>query len=600
MSTKQVREIQIRVTGKYEAGETFRQAQNDMQRTIPRTKNAYGVGALPSRINRYSPSEQADRNTLAGLYRDVRAGRGGPALGSYETNIGRVSNRNPYVGEGSTRRGGLAGIADDACGLRRMMNMGGALVIADQVGRALQRIPDVAKQFEEHLKYGGTRTEAFAQAMAETLPGVGELAKGFQAVGSWLKDSVGEGSIVDQLTGWGTDAAKARRKADADETAKMRADMTRRRDEERKPIIEGGRRAAQEAADMNRLTGLRGTALETAQAQLEYEQELREIDKLGAGKGKLNTEQQDQLKAQLDARREAAERKRNDRLKQIAEQEHERIMQAETEHGQRMQALRDEQEQKRLQADGRQREARIAAVQADAKKEQQAAAERFNQSMKAAGEEADPVKRQMAEADAQRRWAEERVAIERGSAAEIARINDEANKAKLQKEQEHADAMGQIKTSAAAQALRNAGKDAQAERMELDAQFERTLREISQRAERDAGADKENAGAIRQRASEEAQAAAGEYATSLEALKQREQEDARRFAQKSIKTVEGSNHLLTGVVGLRGPEVKAATDTAKSTAQAAKHLEAMGKDIAALLALLAKGGVLAPMPATGA
>lgn len=59
---------------------------------------------------------------------------------------------------------------------------GGALFIANEIGRALQKIPEVMDRWRDIVTTGGTQLEAFAEALANAVPVVGELARGFQSV----------------------------------------------------------------------------------------------------------------------------------------------------------------------------------------------------------------------------------------------------------------------------------------------------------------------------------------------------------------------------------------------------------------------------------
>jgi hypothetical protein len=80
---------------------------------------------------------------------------------------------------------------------------GGALAITNVIGNALQKLPETIDQFTRNIANGQTKTEAFATALAESVPLIGDLAKGFRAVldvvggttgrsEAWMKEQAAE------------------------------------------------------------------------------------------------------------------------------------------------------------------------------------------------------------------------------------------------------------------------------------------------------------------------------------------------------------------------------------------------------------------------
>jgi hypothetical protein len=128
-----------------------------------------------------------ERAALARRYRDIRAWRSAsdPDAMPEELRIATSTWRAP-VSRGS--RNPITRIAEQAEKFNKLFNVAGAGIIADRVGRSLQRLPEITDQYRESLKNGYTKSEAAGQALAELVPGAGELAKGFRAAYDWLAD----------------------------------------------------------------------------------------------------------------------------------------------------------------------------------------------------------------------------------------------------------------------------------------------------------------------------------------------------------------------------------------------------------------------------
>ena len=234
----------------------------------------------------------------------------------------------------------------------------GALGFVTALGVKLQGVPGVVEKFQEHIKFGGTKVEAWAQAVADTVPVIGELAKGFRAVGDVIYDEV--------ITNRG---AQRRAKEERNATREVRARIEQGNERRRRPIIEAGEAGARDARRDIRLSGLEGPARERMEAQLDFEEEQRKIKDLESKRGTLNLDQQNKLREQTGQMRLAAERKLEDRLAQIQKEQGQKAFDAARGFREQAQAADDEALQARLRSKQKFLDAEIAQIRASGNKE---------------------------------------------------------------------------------------------------------------------------------------------------------------------------------------------------------------------------------------
>src|SRR5688500_15902002 len=79
--------------------------------------------------------------------------------------------------QGIKQQATAAGLAADSS-MVGLIRGGGALAAASMLGQAMQRMPEAVREFKVQLATGTTKTEVFAQSLANSLPIVGEFAKG--------------------------------------------------------------------------------------------------------------------------------------------------------------------------------------------------------------------------------------------------------------------------------------------------------------------------------------------------------------------------------------------------------------------------------------
>jgi hypothetical protein len=465
------------------------------------------------KVNR-TASEQNDRDQRAALLRDLRDPLSD--LGMRKSRAGFGGGRGSSGGGGGggggegSGGGGLFGKIKDlgkqSGDLGKLLKLGGALAIADQIGQALQGVPEAAEKFRQGLKNGGSKSELFASSLADALPGIGSLAKGFQAAGQ---------AIEEAITG-----AEGRRKRKEEDKATRDA-IKSNRDAKRGAITSESDQLAQDAGrtlEDAAAAALTGKRRGEEQARLAYERELEAINKDNGKTAGLTTEQQDQFKANQEKRRQAAAAKYTQDLAATAETEKQRRVGVEREQEDAVDAIREAGARRRLEQAGNETELQVAEIE-----------QRRDAELKAVRRGVEDVTREYgqgsAEAiEAERLAGERRAALAQDSAEAVAEIRRKAREAEADEERNHQENITQAEAQIAGIRLQAAGRGAEAEKLALKEQLREKLAAIQASAEeqlKKAGGDAAKKAEIERRAAEDAAAATGVYEANADAINNR-------------------------------------------------------------------------------
>lgn len=222
-----------------------------------------------------------------------RAARGaGPARGGGPQTFGG------FLG-GLNRQAQAAGIGGEGSFVG-LLRGGGALFGVNQVGIALQALPDELGKFRSSLRTGGTVTEGFASVVADTIPVVGNLAKGFRGLFDFVSDLV-----------TGRD-----RQREEQERADARAGaVTRqRRDAKREGILFDVAEETRKERGQDRVLSFQNEFnRQRAEIENEFREKMLELDRKSHQRSALSPDQQLRFDQDIQQQREFARRRRTDR-----------------------------------------------------------------------------------------------------------------------------------------------------------------------------------------------------------------------------------------------------------------------------------------------
>jgi hypothetical protein len=114
-------------------------------------------------------------------------------------------------------------------GFSKLVRGLGAVAIAREIGDRMQRLPEIIDAYHEAMRQGATKTGAATEAVADAIPAVGELAKGFRAVGAVIRDEI--------LSNRGNEARKREEQQDLRD---IRVRQLEANEHKRLPIIRSG------------------------------------------------------------------------------------------------------------------------------------------------------------------------------------------------------------------------------------------------------------------------------------------------------------------------------------------------------------------------
>lgn len=309
----------------------------------PALMNFGAAARTPLRAVDRSGDEQAIRDAMAGRIRGMReqtrraqfseevnrrmfgesAAPAAERPGLSAADFGRGSARSAAGRSGRTpeEQNWYKALKSQTEGLEKMSKVVrgvGALAIVGEVGRMFQALPEAQKKYYENLQTGMTRTQAFASAVADAVPVVGELARGFQGLWTALTTSA--------------DEVKAQAKKEQLNENKAIRESLRDANNRRRGVLMGEADATSKAA-------LRQSEVDTARNDVErgqiaarhrYEDEIAAANDLAGRAGTMGkTEDQDRVRAAAQNRRIAAEQSYRKQLDDIQAAEREKVFEAE-------------------------------------------------------------------------------------------------------------------------------------------------------------------------------------------------------------------------------------------------------------------------------
>jgi hypothetical protein len=455
----------------------------------------------PARRPRFDAATQAQRLADAQLTKDIRSGA--------REQIAESTRRRALLGDADLERNGFAGrefmrgvqaggprgsarlgeaeaslykrMKDNTEGLERMLKVvrgvGAAGALAEGariVGEGLKRLPEVTVEYREAMKNGASATGFWSQKLADTLPGIGDLAKGFRAIydaGQYLAEKA-------------KDEYEQRRK-EIDATLEKGRQRERDRQSVVRPVLEASGNAAQSAMANRRLFMTRGDERARVEAQLAYEAEVRQIghDTLSGSDltqsereaaSRLHDDERLKLNQQRDARLAEAERRRAEAVYNIDLGSAQR--QTEQEHAQqdRLFQIKSEGGQRDLQLSGYLASARLAALRDE---NQQAITELGRRYHEETRDLKDGSQEKVA---AERRYREELAALRAKGYADEAAQREQDRREDAASGRAFARAIEGTQAQAIADRLRAAGASEDADKVQRAEAHRQRLREIDE------------------------------------------------------------------------------------------------------------------------
>lgn len=630
IASAETRKIELILEGKDKASAVFSRASSNLKREAKEMQQAYagfgGEGLLEkagvSRKSggRFSSGEQDVRDTLAGRIRAMRDSArraqvqaevnsrlfGSPAgktQGQLETERFKAAFDAGGI-EGA--KGGTRGVSaatkrkireqeenyykslkEQTDGLEKASKLIrgiGALGIVGEVGRVLQGVPDTIERFRENLRFGATKTQAFASAFADAIPVIGDLAKGIKATMEAINDARFGKSAEKQI-----EESKASDQQNRDIRDRLRDAKNAKNGQ----IIGAGREAGQGAEDSLRLAGLTGDKRSAMEARIALEAKLRDASALeGSARGLSSTDAQDKVKAQAQRVREAAQAEFQDKLNKLDSEAMEKSLAQDEEHRQRIKQSQAQTQQEQLQQQGKFLEAKLSQIRDEYDNEVAEIQKRQLEEQKGM----DPNDPRFAQAD--KRASQALSEADDRQRAKEANVLQQDRIENAKAERAHQNEVLNIRSAAAVERLRVAGREKEAERLELAAQLEQRLQQIKDNLADEISQHAENAPALRKRASEDAAAAREQFDVDVEAASARRDE---QFRSRVSSGFTGESRLRTGATGeFQSPQL---TETRKQTELVKKSNELI-KDqndkLGQLIAVLGGGGAkVAILPLNG-
>jgi hypothetical protein len=578
-------------------------AQNVASAQTTAASGGGGAVAGPAVRPRFDAEAQAIRDKAAGRIRAMRdaaararidegadailngprsATKAGPDLN------GADFGRGQFRSGGTLSRmkdgpGGLQALNQQSESLGKLLKLGGAVGLAAALGQKLQQLPEVADEFRASLKSGSTKSEAYASALAATIPGIGDLAKGFRA-------------LYDTLT----ESASDRKKREDKQAQSDNVAQREKRDESRRPFFEAADAAGLNAKYRRRVSGLEGPKRESAQIQADLDRELDEIKKQrkrfdGMGDDPSAVNARKQLDQQAAAAQEEAADKRRamdkqSRLKDRADLEQYKGW--ELDAAQDVQAKREQVRKADLEQNGQYLTARLVEIKAATDREIADLARKRDEERKAFEADAMTGRAASVIGDNPDARFNRRAAAARAAQAAQERAEREQERREVEKaETDHAGKVADIQASLAAKRLRDVKKDAEADRLEIQRGLAKQLEDIKANADEQLHQHAERGPQIRRQAAELARLAAEDARVSMDEVADREAQERMRFRPAGASMLTGDLRRMSGLIGATAvggekeklnQQVKLTERTAKAGEAAKASLDSIKTDIATL------------------
>lgn len=598
MAETQKRRIDIQITGADNgasaAMKDVGQAAQKMAGDVQRASAAASSGAVngPAVRGRFDADTQLIRDKMAGRIRAMRdAGKraqieeqvnarifgqpaapapGLPAL--TDADFGRSASRyRAPIGGAGRNAGMLKSITQEGEQLTRMANLvrgAGALAVVSQFGQALQRLPELMEKWKERASVGVTVTENLATSIADAVPVIGDLAKGFKAV-------------LDELSG-AADLDRARKREEA--YKKEVEGMKSRRDTARQPFLDAASRGAEEAGYRRKLVGKEGDDLVRAQAGVDLERELKEIEGVRAKVRTMGDDQRLPAEAQLAQREAVARAEHRAKLDALDRASNKRTIEDARQVGEfgaesaeLLARKAEEARQLDLANQGRHLQAKLAALDAAAEQEIRALRKKHDEEEKALA--ADPVNGRGASSvrdNAAKRLEDETAAVRANQKRQRETMEEADRREREETETQHGRRMLDSQTDLVARRLAMEGKDQEAQQLLARRAYQKRLEDIHANLEEQVRAHKEREPELRQQAREQAEAAAQEYALTQEEIAAA-RADTFRVGLPGGVAADSPLKGLIGPLGLAGGAGSPADRTAKGVEKTNEHLAKLNK-----------------------
>jgi hypothetical protein len=552
------------------ASATFNRVAKNAEGAVRRTTQTYDLGAI-RKVDR-TAEQQSARDARAEVLRARRERR-------FDTGAdGGISGAGYQRTPAASGPTGIRKIAQQSEDLGKALRLGGALVIADRIGQAMQGIPEALQKYRESLRNGATKTQAAAEAVADIIPGVGSLAKGFRS----LKDAADDFFFPER-------SGAKRKQQEQKDLAETRRKIQEDRDAKRQPIIDRGNEMALDAQRRGRLVGKLGAERETEEAKIGYDEQLRQIADLESKKRTLSLDQQEQLDKQIATMRTTAAAELNDKLDRIRKQDFSRIRAEQVATEQALAAAQAEVRNSQLQLDGRYHTAALEQIRRAGDEEIKALNDQYDQKTALLDENSAEAKFLAEQRDQQI------AAIHQRSRQQEAAAETQYQREQQRRQQDHNARMQAAESGLLQRRLQILGRSADAERVAIAEKLRQRLEEIEQQRQLDIQQDAEQTDAINRRARQQAQAAQEEFGVDSEEAQRRQ---AARFRPSRGGVSFGAdNHFLSGAgnQGAANPLIEPSRQTAAAAKKTNEYLKDVASDIAKLLAAVTGGKTPIPL-----
>jgi hypothetical protein len=484
-------------------------------------------------------AEQAERDARAAKLRGIRDyasqakadGASDFGLTDADFNRGRARTGRSAGGEDQDLYHRLKKTLDPIENSFKVLAGIGATGVLVDIGRAMQGLPDAVDRYHASIREGTPVYQAQAKVIADAIPVVGELAKGFRAAYDAVYKFTPQGQAEDH---------RQRIKDEKDAQAKDREDIRSRRDAAREAVLNPIREAGKDDVFRRRLVNARpGSDAARTGAQVEYEKALADANKLGEGIGGLNSGQQDEVRRRIASLQTTALLERNAKLRDIEKQQRDADEAAEQSHADKIRGIDNENLQSRLQLQGRYLDAQLEQVKAEQKQEIEEARRKHSEEIK--GLDFNKDKDLLAKAD--KRLADEESAAAARAKQKSADFAERDARDREKVQSDHEDKLSDIRTHAVSTRLRAVGDDADAERLELARGYEKQRDEIKDNLKEQLRLHKEREPELRKQAADDLTALGQGYQADSFALQKRL---GRAFAA-SDASAGGEAGGLTGV-----------------------------------------------------
>lgn len=540
---------------------------------VQNRQRALGAAAGRADINRqvdaamgndprgFSPSTRRARSMQAAT---LGLARNGGSIGGDGYDITRLRGGLDAFGSKaeSEQQSFLKSIHEQKERLERMFKLGGAVAIADVLGQAMQQTAASIEKYGDDIRAGASKSQAFATALSDTLPGIGELAKGFQSMYHAL--DAGERQRTDEQ----------RKGEELQNQRDVRQGIADKRNAGRQAINQSGKDAYLNAVDSLGSAGLQGDARALAEAETARNKANRQLDELAGKRGQLSPEDALKLDKQIATARAANDAEYEDKKRDIFKAGNEKLTADARAHADQLQSLNADAYTTDLERQGKYLESKIIGIKEEAAREREETKRKYEDALKDPDQNPAVAAQRRDEAlDAIRRRSESRQKAAREQAAR------EANQQRREFERQTFDADQDM----GARRLRMFGDADDAEKTQARKAYADRLAEIKQNLDQQIQANAERAPEFREQARKLAEQAGQEFGLTLEEIQQQHEE---RMRPDFADTFTGNSALRRGALS-RTAGAGGGTNYAEKIAKANEEALKVNKEARDFLSTIA-------------